>query len=268
MQEEQRASLWWAWAVTSHSRIWTSCATLVPTPCPLLANSKPSMSSFSTMSPLMLVVQLQSNQHLSRILYISRTISKRTSSICWRQYQAPYYIRATTAKFPRNQANVAGGVVYADDSSADCEDVGGAQLDYIACTFVNNTARQDGGALQLAFVSSGATASTKQSAFISNRAGEDGGDVNVQADQVGALGAKLNSFSTLYTTSSALDIGSVENVPPAPSPPPSSNIIGDPHFVGKHGQRFDIHGKDGKDCCVVSDHAIHINMHVFQGGVE
>ncbi|KAI5068027.1 hypothetical protein GOP47_0016372 [Adiantum capillus-veneris] len=106
-------------------------------------------------------------------------------------------------EFARNQADVAGGAVYVDDSTPDCVDVGGAQLDCTACTFVNNTAGQDGGALQLAFLSSGATANTKQSAFISNTAGEDGGDVNVQAGQVGAPGAQLRSYSTVYSASKA-----------------------------------------------------------------
>ncbi|MCO5581300.1 hypothetical protein L7F22_035179 [Adiantum nelumboides] len=106
-------------------------------------------------------------------------------------------------EFSRNQADVAGGAVYVDDSSPDCVALGGAQLDCTACTFVNNTAGQDGGALQLAFLSSGATANTKQSAFISNAAGEDGGDVNVQAGQPGAPGAQLHSYSTVYSASKA-----------------------------------------------------------------
>ncbi|KAH7291929.1 hypothetical protein KP509_29G042500 [Ceratopteris richardii] len=62
-----------------------------------------------------------------------------------------------------------------------------------------------------------------------------------------------------------LGTGSVESAPPAPPGSPSSSITGDPHFVGKHGERFDFHGKDGRDYCVVSDHNIHMNMHVFHG---
>jgi len=50
-----------------------------------------------------------------------------------------------------------------------------------------------------------------------------------------------------------------------PPPPHHVVVVGDPHFFGKHGERFDFHGKNNRDYCVISDTKLQINMHVFQG---
>ncbi|KAL2643293.1 hypothetical protein R1flu_010880 [Riccia fluitans] len=53
--------------------------------------------------------------------------------------------------------------------------------------------------------------------------------------------------------------------PPCHHRRPHGSIKGDPHFIGKHGERFDFQGQSGHDYCVVSDKDIHVNMHVFTG---
>ncbi|CAM6065210.1 unnamed protein product [Sphagnum tenellum] len=73
--------------------------------------------------------------------------------------------------------------------------------------------------------------------------------------------------------------GAIESAPPAPPPPPGETtplpgnkhlhhrgrIIGDPHFFGKHGERFDFHGRSNRDYCVLTDKDLQINMHLFRG---
>lgn len=73
--------------------------------------------------------------------------------------------------------------------------------------------------------------------------------------------------------------GAIESAPPAPPPPPGETtplpgnkhlhhrgrIIGDPHFFGKHGERFDFHGRSNRDYCVLTDKDFQINMHLFRG---
>eukprot|EP00850_Spirogloea_muscicola_P012796 SM000084S23132 [mRNA] locus=s84:319130:320731:+ [translate_table: standard] len=51
---------------------------------------------------------------------------------------------------------------------------------------------------------------------------------------------------------------------------PSTNdtqpgVRGDPHLIGKHGERFDFLGKAGKSYCLVSDKALNINMKLVAG---
>jgi hypothetical protein len=73
--------------------------------------------------------------------------------------------------------------------------------------------------------------------------------------------------------------GAIESAPTAPPPPPGETtplpgnkhlhhrgrIIGDPHFFGKHGERFDFHGRSNRDYCVLTDKDLQINMHLFRG---
>eukprot|EP00897_Mesotaenium_endlicherianum_P001069 jgi/Mesen1/10963/ME000096S10538 len=44
-----------------------------------------------------------------------------------------------------------------------------------------------------------------------------------------------------------------------------TKVVGDPHFYGAHGERFDFEGKGGESYCLVADTAVHINMHLFKG---
>ncbi|GJP39275.1 hypothetical protein CLOM_g23664 [Closterium sp. NIES-68] len=40
---------------------------------------------------------------------------------------------------------------------------------------------------------------------------------------------------------------------------------GDPHLVGRHGEKFEFHGQDGASYCLVTDRTVQINMHLFAG---
>ncbi|CAI7910918.1 unnamed protein product [Closterium sp. NIES-54] len=40
---------------------------------------------------------------------------------------------------------------------------------------------------------------------------------------------------------------------------------GDPHLIGRHGEKFEFHGQDGASYCLVSDRKVQINMHLFAG---
>ncbi|KAI5068689.1 hypothetical protein GOP47_0017034, partial [Adiantum capillus-veneris] len=72
------------------------------------------------------------------------------------------------------------------------------KLEALNVKFYNNIATDVGGAVA---IDSGGSAYVKNSVFYNNK--EDGGDVNVQAGQVGAPGAQLRSYSTVYSTSKA-----------------------------------------------------------------
>ncbi|CAI5471182.1 unnamed protein product [Closterium sp. Yama58-4] len=40
---------------------------------------------------------------------------------------------------------------------------------------------------------------------------------------------------------------------------------GDPHLIGRHGEKFEFHGQDGASYCLVSDRKVQINMHLYAG---
>ncbi|XP_024388267.2 uncharacterized protein [Physcomitrium patens] len=269
--------------------------------------------------------------------------------------------------FWRNEASW-GGAVYVDDALPHCHHLGGPKFECTTCSFVNNTAWVDGGAMLLAFLSSGSIAHVKMSSFLNNTAKASGGDVELQAgidhthgvefvayktefsgfSGVGGFAVAVKSFAQAsfircrekdanaiycggricefcpkrgdqYTMapSNGLFSGNSSQSemcppplpplcewipqecilpPPPPSPPPPSpppptpiavppvltptstcmcpppstphtngHVVGDPHFFGKHGERFDFHGKNNQDYCVISDTTLQINMHFFQG---
>uniref|UniRef100_A0A7I4BVW1 Right handed beta helix domain-containing protein n=1 Tax=Physcomitrium patens TaxID=3218 RepID=A0A7I4BVW1_PHYPA len=92
-----------------------------------------------------------------------------------------------------------GGAVYVDDAPSRCPGDGGAKFECSTCSFVNNTAWEDGGAILLAFLSSGAVGHLKMTSFINNKANNSGGDVELQAGQNNTHGVELDAYKTVFS---------------------------------------------------------------------
>ncbi|CAI5472276.1 unnamed protein product [Closterium sp. Yama58-4] len=56
-----------------------------------------------------------------------------------------------------------------------------------------------------------------------------------------------------------------EPQPPRYNGTTHGNVTGDPHFVGRHGERVDFHGKPGESYCLLSDSNVHVNMRLVAG---